>query len=46
LIFQFANTFIKMHYSCPQTSIYVPIAHVIFHHTIIDQVQIQYCSKA
>jgi hypothetical protein len=35
-----------MHYSCPETSIYVLITHVIFHHTIIDQVQIQHCSKA
>jgi hypothetical protein len=42
----FASTFIRMHYLCPETSIYVPIACVIFHHTIIYQVQIQLCSKA
>jgi hypothetical protein len=46
LNFHFASTSIKMHYSCPKTSIYVPIARVIFHHTIIDQVQIQHCFEA
>jgi len=46
LNFQIVNIYIKMHYLCPETSIYVPITHVIFHHTIIDQVQIQHCSKA
>ncbi len=46
LNFQNVSIFIKMHYWCPKTSIYVPITHVIFHHTIIDQVQIQHCSKA
>jgi hypothetical protein len=35
----------KMHYSCLETSVYVAIAYVIFHHTIIDQMQIQHCSK-
>ncbi len=44
--FQIASISIRMHYLCPETSIYVPITHVIFHHTIIDQVQIQHCSKA
>ncbi len=46
LNFQFASTSIKMHYLCSETSIYVPITCVIFHHTIIDQVQIQQCFEA
>jgi len=45
LNFQIASNSIMMHYWCPKTSIYVPIIRAIFHHIIIDQVQIQ-CSKA
>jgi hypothetical protein len=42
----FASTFIRMHYLCSERSIYLPIACVIFHHTIIDQVQILHCFEA
>ncbi len=45
LNFQIVSISIMMHYWCLETSIYVPITCVIFHATIIDQVQIQ-CSKA